>query len=259
VLLNLAIVLSVAGLIVSSVSAQEISPAGSPRPLEKPVVEQILKDYILEHPEVLLESIRLYQERERAAQRQRSKEALLANLNDLQQDPASPVTGGEGGVTVVEFFDYHCGYCKRAESTVTKLLADHPEIRFVFKEFPILGQESSLGAKAGLAAAKQGEYLKFHQALMALSGPITLHAIEELAARQGLDAARLKSDMESADVQSILAHNRELAIKLGVNATPTFVVGSEVVSEAPDPTTFERLIAQAKNGMARRVVNSRNE
>jgi protein-disulfide isomerase len=171
----------------------------------------------------------------------------LAKLNDIQQDPSSPVAGKAGGVTVVEFFDYHCGYCKRAEGAIRKLLADHPDVRFVFKEFPILGPESSLGAKAALAAAKQGGYLKLHQALIDLSGPITMAAIEELASKQGLDVNKLKTEMESAEVQSTLTRNRDLARDLGVKATPTFVIGSELVQGAIDAAGFEKLIAQVQS------------
>jgi protein-disulfide isomerase len=216
----------------------------------RPAIEQIVREYILQHPEVLIESFRLYKEREQTAQKEQFKEAISASLTDLQQDPSSPVTGTAGGVTVVEFFDYHCGYCKKAEGTVEKLLADHPEIRFVFKEFPILGPESTLAAKAGLAAHKQGAYLKFHQALMTLPGPITMAAIEELAGKQGLNVSKLKTEMESPEVQEILARNHDLGHKVGVKSTPSFVIGSELVSGAIDAATFERLIAQAKPSSA---------
>ena len=250
---------SISGLMIVMGAAQEPLSEGSRQTVEKPAIEEIVKQYILQHPEVLVESVRRYQEREQATQRQRTREAVLASLNDLQRDPSSPATGREGGITVVEFFDYHCGFCKRSEPAVIKILANHPEVQFVFKEFPILGAESSLGAKAGLAAARQGGYLRFHQALMALAGPITMHAIEELAGKQGMDVPKLKRDMESPEVQSVLARNRELALKLGVNSTPTFVVGSEMVPAALDDVTFERILAQAKSSKAFRAdINSRN-
>src|SRR6266851_1623136 len=102
-------------------AAQEVA-AEQP---SRPAIEQIVREYILQHPEVLMESVRLYQERERTAQKERSKEAVSARLSDLQQDPSSPVAGTASEVTVVEFFDYRCGYCKGAEGAVMKLLADH--------------------------------------------------------------------------------------------------------------------------------------
>lgn len=221
--------------------------------LSRAEIENIVREYILQHPEVIAQAANLYAEHEQAAQKARAKEAVVAKLADLQQDPLSPATGAAGGVTIVEFFDYHCGYCRRAEPMIEKLLADHPDIRFVFKEFPFLGPESLIAAKAGLAADKQGGYLKFHQALMALPGSITMEAIEQLAAKQGLDVAKLKVDMESPAVQSILARNSELGRQVGVKATPSFVIGSEFVQGAIDATTFERLIAQAKPAIAQRT------
>jgi len=230
------------------------APAQEPLSIQAPLsdgsrqaIEQLIHQYLLQHPEVVRESVRLGEERERAAQQERTKAAVLARLKDIQQDPSSPVAGKAGGVTVVEFFDYRCGYCKRTESAIRKLLADHPDVQFVFKEFPILGAESSLAAKAGLAAAKQGGYLKFHQALMDLSVPITMAAIEELASKQGLDANKLKTDMESAEVQSILTRNHDLARDLGVRSTPTFVIGSELVQGTMDGAEFEKFIAQAQS------------
>lgn len=170
-------------LLVAVFSFLGMLPAAAQQAVEEPArpsVEQIVREYILQHPEVLIESIQLYKAREQTAQSEQSKAAPSTSLSDLQQGPSSPI---------VEFFDYHCGYCKRAEGTIQKLLADHPDIRLVFKEFPILGPESTLAAKAGLAANQQGGYLKFHQALMTLTGPITMDAITELA---GARARRLE-------------------------------------------------------------------
>lgn len=216
----------------------------------RPAIEQIVREYILQHPEVLIESIQMYKSRAQTAKTGQSKEALAASLTELQQDPSSPVTGIGGGLTIVEFFDYRCGYCKSAEGTIRKLLVDHPDIRFVFKEFPILGPESTLAAKACLAAHQQGGYLKFHQALMNLTGPITMDVIAKLAGEQGLDVSKLKTDMESPEVEAILARNRDLGHKVGVGSTPSFVIGSEVVSGAIDAAAFERRIAQAKPSSA---------
>ena len=214
---------------------------------DRATIEKIVREYILQHPEVIAQAANLYQDHERTAQKTRVKEAVTAKLTDLQKDQSSPATGAGGGVTIVEFFDYHCGYCRRVEPTIEKLLAQHPDIKFVFKEFPILGPQSLMAAKASLAAYKQGGYLKFHQALMTLPGSISMDAIEQLAAKQGLNVAKLKSDMESPGVQSTLAKNSELARQIGVSATPTFVIGTELVPGAMDAAAFEKLIAQAKS------------
>ena len=194
---------------------------------------------------VIAQAANLYQAHEKAAQKQRVR-TIDSKQTDLQHDPSSPATGAPDGVTVVEFFDYHCGFCRRAEPTVEKLIASHQNVRFVFKEFPILGPESLLAAKASLAADKQGGYLKFHQALMEVPGSIGMDLIEKLAAEQHLDVAKLKADMNSPDIQSSLERNEELGRRLGVNATPSFIIGSELVAGVTDAADLEKLIAQAK-------------
>lgn len=209
-------------------------------------IEKIIREYILQHPEVLMESVQQYQSRLLSAQKERGKEAVIAKRTELEQDPSSPVAGARGGVTVIEFFDYRCGFCKKAESTMAQLITDHPDVQFVFKEFPILGPDSLVAAKAGLASHKQGSYLKFHKALMALPGPVTMEAIEQLTKNLGLDIEKLKTDMESREVQATIDQNRQLAQQVGVTATPTFVVDSELIQGAMDTPALERLIAQAK-------------
>jgi len=211
-----------------------------------PAMETVVREYLLQHPAFFLDLARQFLTREQAALKERTKEAVSAKIADLQQDPSSPVTGPAEGVTIVEFFDYRCAFCKRAESTIANLLANHPEIRLVFKELPILGPESLLAAKAGLAANKQGGYLRFHEGLITLSGPITMDAIWELAAKQGLNASALALDMGSVEIKAALERNGELAHKVGVNATPTFIIGKEVVQGAVNEAALDKLISQAE-------------
>lgn len=227
----------------AALSPEKEEPARAP-------IEKIVREYILQHPEVLMESVQKYQERLKSAQKERAKEVVIAKRTDLEQDPSSPVAGARGGVTVVEFFDYRCGFCKKAESTMTKLITDHPDVQFVFKEFPILGTDSLVAAKAGLASHKQGSYLKFHKALMALPGPVTMEAIDQLATNLGLDVAKLKTDMESPEILATIERNRQLAQQMGVTATPTFVVNSELIEGAIDTPALEKLIAQANINVA---------
>ena len=220
-------------------------------PPTKPEIEQIVKDYILQHPEVLLESVRQYQERERAAQQQKAKDSVAARQSDLLRDPTSPASkpvaakSGEE-VTMVEFFDYRCGFCKKVNPTVMKLLADNPSLRLVFKEFPILGPESVTAAKAGLAAERQGRYVQFHRAMMASTTPVSAAMIEQVAKDVGLDVGKLKTDMESPEIAATIEKNTQLAIALQVSSTPTFVIGGEMVSGAMDAAAFQKLIAKAQ-------------
>ena len=206
-------------------------------------IEKIVREYILQHPEVLLDSIRMYQERERAAQQQKLRDAVKGHQAELSGDPTTPSAGEPGrAVTVVEFFDYRCGYCKQVSPIVAKLLSDRSNLRVVFKEFPILGPESTLAAKASLAAQRQGAYLKFHQALMATAEPITAGAIDRLASQMGLNAPKLKADMELPEIAAMLDKNMKLAETIGVSSTPTFVIGSELVAGAMTEDSFRNLL-----------------
>lgn len=215
--------------------------------LPKAEIEKIVREYILQHPEVLMESVRAYQERERMAAQQRSKSAISAKKSDLFKDAASPVAGKtDATVEIVQFFDYRCGYCKRMPSVLTKLLEQNKNVRLIYKELPILGPESHVAARAALAAHKQGAYLPFHQALMSLNGPLTQAAIDETAAKLSLDAAKLKSDMNSEEIRSALTANQQLANAIGVQSTPSFVIGDELVAGAIDLAAFEALISKAR-------------
>ncbi len=215
--------------------------------LSKGEIEQIVREFILRHPEVLMESVRAYQERERAAAQQRSRDAVVAKRGELFEDAASPAAGEAGaGIAIVQFFDYNCGYCRRVTPTLTKLLEEHGNVRMIFRELPILGPESHTAARAALAAHKQGAYLRFHRALMDLQSPVTAPAVEETARKLGLDIARLKTDMDSMEVQAMLTDNQRLANAIGVQSTPSFVIGDELVSGALDLAGFQALLAKAK-------------
>jgi len=208
-------------------------------------IENIVREFILQHPEVLMESVQSYRERERVETQERSNAAIGANRSDLLDDPTSPVIGDAGaGIAIVQFFDYQCGYCRRVAPTVSKLLEEHKNVRVIFKELPILGPESHLASRAALAAAKQGAYAPFHQKLLAVDGPITAKAIEELTDQLGLDLARLRRDMSSPEVAAILVHNQRLANTLGVQSTPSFVIGNELIPGAMDLRRFEELISK---------------
>lgn len=233
----------------STALAQETSA-----PLKRPDIENVVREYILQHPEVLLDSIRMYQERERGAQQQKLKDAVKQHQADLINDAAAPFAGDPGSaVTMVEFFDYHCGYCKQVAPTVAKLLSGRSNLRVVFKEFPILGPDSTMAAKAALAAHRQGAYFRFHQALMGSSEPISPGAIERLAAKLGLDVPKLKADMESQDIKAALERNLKLAEAIGVSSTPTFVLGSELVAGAMSEDSFRSLIKAQEAKVAPKI------
>jgi protein-disulfide isomerase len=223
-------------------------PAGAADPpLSRESVEQIVRDYLIRHPEVVGNALRALEQQREVAERQRRAEALRTYQRDLTRDPAAPVAGNpDGDVTVVEFFDYRCGYCKTVAPTVQQLLREDSKVRVVYKELPILGPDSLLAARAALAARTQGKYAALHEALMAAKEPLTRPAILDIARRAGLDATRLDKDMEAPEILAHIRRNHELAEMIGVNGTPAFVIGTEVAPGALDLPSFKRLVEQAR-------------
>jgi protein-disulfide isomerase len=216
--------------------------------LSRADIEKIVREYIIQHPEVLMESVQAYRERERVEEQRRSKDAVAANRRELFNDAASPVTGtADAEVEIVQFFDYKCGYCRRVSLTLATVLEKHKNVRMIYKELPILGPDSHMASRAALAAAKQGAYQGFHRELMSLNGPLTPAAIEDTGKKLGLDVARLKADMSSKEVESSLMQNQRLANAIGVQSTPSFVIGNELISGAMDLPRFEELISRSRN------------
>ena len=215
--------------------------------LNKQDIEAIIHDYIMAHPEVVMDSVQRLREREQAAKKQQAKVALSTRQADLFDDRADPVEGATvDAVRVVEFFDYRCGFCKRVDPTVMALLKHNPNVRVIFKEFPILGPESALAAKAALAAHKQAAYVRFHSSLMGSNEPITQESLEQLAGTLKLDVARFKADMAAPDVHETIERNHALAEALSISSTPTFVVESELVEGALDAEALNNLIEKAR-------------
>ena len=236
-LLALAITLALAG-----IPARAQAPTVSPE-----AIESIVREYLLNHPEVIMESLRRAQEREREAAKAQSRVAVQAQRQALFQDPESPVGGNPAGdVTIVEFFDYRCPYCRRMEPLVKTLLAEDRGIRLVFKELPILGPESVLAARAALAARRQGKYLQAHDLLIGASGPFTPEILATLLAGIGVDGERLRADMEAPEIAELLRRELTLAEALRINGTPAFVVGSELVVGAMDIATLRDLVSKAR-------------
>jgi protein-disulfide isomerase len=212
--------------------------------LQRTAIERVVRDYLMNHPEVIIQSLEVLQEREKAAEAARSQKALAESQKALTQNPADPVAGNpKGDVTVVEFFDYQCGYCKVVHADTQKLIKDDPKLRFVFKEFPILGPASVTASKAALAAKAQGKYLEMHNALMAQRGQLDEALILRLAKSVGLDVDRLKTDMESEAVLSVIADTQALAAQLNIKGTPGFVFGESLVPGAIKLDDMKKYVA----------------
>lgn len=209
--------------------------------------DQRVHDYILAHPEVVMQALQSLDARQHEADAKEAKAVLAAKADEVFRDPESPVGGNaQGNVTMVEFFDYNCPYCRQVAPVMGQAVADDPQLRIVYKEFPILGPDSVFAAKAALAAERQGKYAAFHKALFATRTRVSEAVVLKVAAEAGLDVARLKTDMQQPEIQASIDRNMKLAQALKINGTPGFVVGDRIFPGATDLATMKSLIEQAR-------------
>jgi protein-disulfide isomerase len=210
-------------------------------------IEAIVRDYLKNHPEVLIDAMQAADDKMKADAKEKAQQALGDHRHELYDDPLSPVAGNPNGdVTLIEFFDYRCPYCKQVEPALEKLVADDNRLRFIFKEFPVLGPDSETAAHVALAARKQGKYAAFHRAMMATGGHIDEAVIFKVAASAGLDVDKLRQDIKAPDVDKELKANFALADQLDISGTPAFIVGDTIVPGALSAAALKELIATAR-------------
>lgn len=208
---------------------------------DRAAVEAIVRAYILEHPEILPEAME-------NLQRRQNKGQLAAVRTVVEQPYPGAVLGNpRGTVTLVEFTDYACGYCRKSAADVEKLIGAHPELRVVLRELPIISPHSAAAARMALAAAEQGKYPQFHAAMFA-AGQLDPAAIEGAARTAGLDLERARKVAASDAVAQELRRNLELAQTLGFGGTPSWVVGEEIIPGAVGADRLAEAIAAAKPG-----------
>ncbi len=197
-------------------------------------IEAVIKAYLVQHPEVLQEAMTELEKRQQAAETEKHRTAVQENKATLLSSPHQVVLGNpQGNVTMVEFFDYNCGFCKRALSDMLTLLKTDPNLKFVLKEFPVLGEGSVEAAQVAVAARMQDatgkKYIEFHQKLLGGRGPADKVRALAVAKDVGFDIARIERDMSSDEVKKTIDENMKLADAIGVSGTPSYVVGDEVV------------------------------
>ena len=231
------------GLILSALPAASQTAS---KTLDEKAVRDIVIKTIREQPEIVLNALRQLEAR---AQKAKAKEALTANASDIFNHKDDPVGGNpKGDITLVEFFDYQCGFCKRVHPAITQLLKEDGNIRYVHKEFPILGEASILASRAALAAKRLGSYHKFSNALMESRGALNAERIFSIAKSSGLDVEKLKAEIENGaeSGNTIIRRNYKLAKALSINGTPAFIVGDQVIRGAPEHDTLKAIIAKAR-------------
>lgn len=216
---------------------------------ERAAIETVIRDYLLANPEVVMEALEEFDRRAEARATAQRQQALTESRAELEQDPDAPVLGNpEGDVVVVEFFDYQCGYCKQVTEPLRRLLQEDGGVRLVMKEFPILGPASLYGARAALAAARQGRYEEFHWALMANRGQLSEARVLEVADEVGLDIERLKRDLRDPAIEEKLRANYRLAERLEIRGTPAFIVGDNLLPGAVPLERLRQVVAEARQG-----------
>ena len=216
-------------------------------PAASPSIDQQISQYLKDHPEEVLGALKLAQAN---AEKQKAADAQLAVAQKQDQifnNPADPVVGNvNGDVTVVEFFDYRCPYCKRVSDSLMTLVKDDPKVKIVYKEFPILGPESVVAARIALAAHRQGKYEQVHTAFMAHKGSFEQSDLLELAASVGADPAKLVADMQDPAIQGQLQATESLATALGITGTPGFLFGKKLIPGAVSLDEMKKLVAAAR-------------
>jgi protein-disulfide isomerase len=214
--------------------------------------ERFIKDYLAEHPEAIQEALDVLESRKAAAKAEQQKAAIKANYTELFASSRQVTLGNRNGdVTLVEFFDYNCGYCKRALSDLIELMQADPKLKVVLKEFPILGPGSVEAARVAVAVRMQdaggSKYLAFHRKLLENRGQNDKARALAAAQEVGLDMARLERDMGSDEIAKSIDETTRLAKALGINGTPGYVVGDHVIIGALGQQVLKDKVAAARN------------
>jgi protein-disulfide isomerase len=231
------------------VSAQSISDS------QRGEIESIVRTYLIAHPEVLEEAMAELNKRQAAAEAEKHEANVKSNAATIFNSPRGVVLGNkDGDVNFVEFFDYNCGYCKRAMADMLDLIKSDPKLKVVLKEFPVLSQGSVEAAQVAVAVRMQDpsgkKYLEFHQKLLGGRGPADKARAMAVAKESGLDMARIEKDLGSPEVRATIEENFKLAEAMGMNGTPSYVIGKQVVIGAVGLENLKEKIGIARCGKA---------
>jgi protein-disulfide isomerase len=220
--------------------------ADSFTPAQRQEIVTVLRQALKQDPTILRDAMAAMQADEQQKQEKVTRD-VIAMLGPRLIDPADPIAGNPfGDVTVIEFYDTRCPYCRRMMPVMGELLRADPNVRIVFKDMPVLGPNSQLESQALLAAQKQGGYFKLQQLIMAAGGTSTRDSLRELAERAGLDGARLARDIDEALIKTRLQANTQLAQQLGIDGTPAFIIGQRLIAGATDLPDLVRAVAEAR-------------
>ena len=244
------VALASTGLIGLIAGALDTVPAGAADTIsstERSKIESVVHDYLMQHPEVVLDALKELDRKEQAAAAAQAKDVIRKEHQVLTRDGAAGVIGNPNGdVSVVEFFDYNCGYCRLVADEVKALIKSDPRVRVVLHEWPIRGPGSVGASKVSLAAAKQKNFAAFHFALLATDGTVDEARALAVAKQQGLDMAALARDMKAQNTTAILSKNDDLSHRLGLSGTPGFIIGETMIGGATSLDNLKKSVADAR-------------
>lgn len=230
-----------------------MAPAGAPgipsSSASRDQIEGIVRSYLIANPEILREMANALQTKDQAEQREQAARALAELGDGLFSSGDQIVLGNpEGDVTLVEFFDYNCGFCRQVRPEIAALIERDPNLRVVLKEFPVLGEESVQAARVSVAVHRllPGRYMDFHNSLMTMQGRVDGDAALALAEEYGLDAGAIMADVTEAANEAYLRDSHELARKLGIDGTPAFIIGGEVIPGAQSLDRLAQLVTNTR-------------
>jgi protein-disulfide isomerase len=236
-------------------AAPQVAPAQGFSDTQRGDIEKIVREYLIAHPEVLEEAMNELSKRQAAADAEKHEASVAKNADAIFNSPRGVTLGNkDGDVTFVEFFDYNCGYCKRAMADMLDLMKTDPKLKVVLKEFPVLSQGSVEAAQVAVAVRMQDpsgkKYLDFHQKLLGGRGAADKARAMAAAKEAGLDMAKLEKDLTSQEVRATLEENMKLAEAMGMNGTPSYVIGKQIVIGAVGLENLKEKIGIARCGKA---------
>ena len=245
---RLASLLAAAAISVAGVTAASAQTFSEPQRGE---IEKIVRDYLLKHPEVLQEVMQELEKKQQTAEAEKARSAVKTHAEALFNSPRQVTLGNpQGDVTFVEFFDYNCGYCKRAHGDMTALMSKDPKLKVVLKEFPVLGPGSVEAAQVAVAVRMQDKsgkkYMEFHQKMLLGRGQADKARALAVAKEIGLDMTRMEKDLKSEEITATLQESAKLAEALGLNGTPSYVIGNDVVIGAVGLDALGRKVEAAR-------------
>jgi protein-disulfide isomerase len=229
-------------------------------PVTREELPGIIKDTLLNDPDILMQAIQKLRDKQASDAKKEADASVNKHMDELFKDTTSPTAGDtkNANVTVVEFFDYHCGYCRHLLPNVTKLLGEDKKVSFIFKELPILSEDSVTAARAALAVniIAPDKYFAYHQELMQHAGKFDEKSLTEAAKKVGVNTTKLKAEMDSKEVTAALDKNRALAQSLGIHGTPALIIGHELVPGALDYDDLKKSVDESRDGKPLSINNT---